>query len=322
MEIKLIDILKASDNIKGIVRKTPLEYSYHLSKLTDANIYLKLENQQKTGSFKLRGATNKIKSLTKEEMKKGVVTASAGNHAQGVAYVSNMLDIDAKIVVPTTAPKTKIESTKRLGANVIVHGKDYDGSEEYAYEIEKNEDRTFVHAFNDPKIIAGQGTIGLELLDDNKDLDIVLVPAGGGGLISGIARACKYIKPDIKIIAIQPEVSKPWYEAFKNKKYTKIEMFDSLADGLVGDIHADMVDDFNKYVDDVVLVSEDSIKKALYYLIDKHHQIAEGSSVVGIAALLDNKIDVKGKNIATIITGCNIDTIKVKEIINEYEGRI
>lgn len=322
MNISLLDIIKAKEIMKSVAKETPFEFSPVLSESSKGEVFLKLENLQRTGSFKIRGAMNKISSLTKEEIKKGIVTASAGNHAQGVAYVSKMLGIHATIVIPESAPLTKIENTKRYGVEVVLKGKDYDDSERIAHEIEKDFGKTYVHAFNDPYIIAGQGTVGYEMLIEQPDLDMILVPAGGGGLISGIARAAKFINPSIKVIGIQPQTSPPWYAAHKNKKYVKVDMYDSLADGLTGDIYPDMVEDFNKYVDDVILVDEDAIGKALYWLIKHHHQIAEGSSVVGIAAILDKRINVEGKKVGVVVTGSNIDSEKIKHILNKYEGVI
>ena len=316
MEITLEHIIEASKRIKGIVKQTPFDYSTPLSDFSGAKFYLKYENLQAVGSFKIRGATNKIKSLTETEKKKGVITASAGNHAQGVAYISRIVGVDAMIVVPENAPLTKIENTKRMGANVVIAGKDYDESESIAYKLEKETGRVFVSAFNDPYVVAGGGTLGLEMLLEQPGLDMLIVPAGGGGLILGVATAAKLISPRIKVIGVQPENSPPWYEAKKQNKYVKVEIFDTLADGLAGDIAADMVEDFNNVVDDVVTVSEKNIAQGIRWMLDKHHTVTEGSAVVGISAVLDRIIDVKGMRVGSIITGCNIDTVKLLEILN------
>ncbi len=318
MAIKLIDVMGAEKRISKYIQRTPMEYSPKLSAELDAEIYLKLECRQTTGSFKLRGAANKLLQLTEEEKAAGAVTASAGNHAQGVAYMSRELQLDTTIVIPESAPLTKIENTKRFGVNVVVQGKDYDDSERIAHELEKESGRTYVHAFDDPMIMAGQGTVGLEMLEDVSDLDVVIVPVGGGGLMTGVATAVKGINPAAKVVGVQPEVSKPWYEAFHQKKYVLEEFGDSWADGLTGDISPSMIDDFNAVVDDMVLVDEEAIQAAIYYMIDKHHQIVEGSGVAGIAALQSGKIDVKGKKVGIVVTGSNLDTKRVKIIVDKY----
>jgi len=319
MDFNIKSIYEAHQKIRDIVKRTPFDYSPQLSNLAGGEVYLKCENYQTTGSFKLRGAVNKMLTLTSEEKARGVVTASAGNHAQGVAYVAQKLGIDAKIVIPKNGSKTKIENTKRMGANVVIAGEDYDGSEAKAWVISNEEGRTYVHAFNDAYIWAGQGTVGLEMLQDIPDLDIILVPAGGGGLIRGVAEAVKSINPSIKVYGIQPETSTPWYTSFKNGCYTHVKMFDSLADGLTGDIAPEMVPDFNRLIDDVFLVTEKEIAKAMYWLIKHQHILVEGSASVGVSLLLDNKLDVSGKKVGIILTGCNVDTKVVKDILNEYE---
>lgn len=318
MSIKLTDVFGAKKRISPFVRQTPFDYSPKLSEALQSEIYLKLESSQITGSFKLRGAANKILQLTEAEKAAGIITASAGNHAQGVAYIARALQVDAVIVIPETAPETKIENTKRYGVTVVVKGKDYDESEAIAYELQKETGRTYIHAFDDPMIMAGQGTIALEMLQEVSDLDAIIVPVGGGGLMTGVASAVKGINPDIKVIGVQPEVSKPWFEAFHQKKYVQEIFGDSWADGLTGDISPTMVDDFNKVVDDVVLIDEESIQQAIFYMIDKHHLIVEGSGVAGIAALMSDKIDAKGKKIGVVVTGSNFDTKRVKAIVDKY----
>ncbi|MDL2294041.1 pyridoxal-phosphate dependent enzyme [Ruminococcaceae bacterium OttesenSCG-928-D13] len=319
MDIGLKEILTAHQKMQGIVKRTPFDASPILSEVTGGEVWLKCENYQTTGSFKLRGAVSRMTTLTDEEKARGVVTASAGNHAQGVAYVARRLGIDAKIVIPENGSKTKIENTRRMGANVVIAGRDYDASEAKAWEISKEEGRTYVHAFNDPYIWAGQGTVGLEMMQDAPDLDIVLVPAGGGGLIRGIATAVKAINPAVKVIAIQPETSTPWYTSFKNGAYTHVEMFDSLADGLTGDIAPEMVPRFNELIDEVYLVSEEEVAKGMFWLAKQQHMLVEGSGAVGVSLLLEGKLDVKGKKVGVVLTGSNVDTKIVKDILNKYE---
>ena len=318
MAISLKDVMGAEKRIENYVSRTPLEYTANLSEMLGAEIYLKMESRQKTGSFKLRGAANKLLQLTDEEKAAGAITASAGNHAQGVAYMSRELKLDTIIVIPENAPQTKIENTRRYGVNVIVRGKDYDDSERIAHELERESGRTYIHAFDDPMIMAGQGTVGLEMIEEKSDLDMVIVPVGGGGLMTGVASAIKGIDSSIRVVGVQPETSKPWYEAFHQKKYVQTQIGDSWADGLTGDIAPSMIEDFNGVVDDMVTIDEESIKQAIFYLIDKHHQIVEGSGAAGIAALLSGKIDVKGKKVGIVVTGSNLDTKRVKYIVDRY----
>jgi threonine dehydratase len=315
MNISLKDVFLAHKRMQGIVKRTPCDYSPELSRLTGGEIYLKCENYQLTGSFKLRGALSKMAALTDEEKERGVITASAGNHAQGVAYVSRSLGIDAKVVIPENGSKTKIDNCRRMGANVVLAGLDYDGSEVRAWEIAKEEERTYVHAFDDPLIWAGQGTVALEMLQDVPALDILLVPAGGGGLIVGIAMAAKAINPEIKVYAIQPETSIPWYASFKNGVYTHVETFDSLADGLTGDISPSMVPLFNTVIDDVFIVTEEEIAKGMVWLIDKHHMVVEGAGVVGVSLLLSERLEVSNKNVGVVLSGCNVDTEVIKNVL-------
>jgi threonine dehydratase len=315
MTVNLKDVFLAHNRMQGIVKRTPCDYSPELSQLTKGEVYLKCENYQITGSFKLRGALSKMAALTDEEKERGVITASAGNHAQGVAYVARSLGIDAKVVIPENGSKTKIENCRRMGANVVLAGQDYDGSEIKAWEIAKEEERTYVHAFDDPLIWAGQGTVALEMLQDVPTLDNLLVPAGGGGLIVGIAMAAKAINPEIKVYAIQPETSIPWYASFKNGVYTKVETFDSLADGLTGDISPSMVPTFNKIIDDVAIVTEEEIAKGMVWLIDKHHMVVEGAGAVGVSLLLSDRLDVSGKKVGVVLSGCNVDTEVIKNVL-------
>lgn len=319
MNTELRDILLAKNRMKGFVRRTPFDMSPLLSEKTGAQVYLKCENFQITGSFKLRGALNKMSLLAEGEKARGVITASAGNHAQGVACVANRFGIEATIVIPKTAPQIKIENTKRFGVNVVLAGTDYDECAQAARRLQKERGLVYVHAYNDPYIIAGQGTVGLEMMEEIPDLDIVLVPVGGGGLISGVARAVKSVNPKAKVFGIQAEVSRPWYESFKQKKYVDIPTQASIADGLSGGIDADMVDDFNQIVDDVFLVSEDEISHAIYWLVKNQRMIVEGSGAVGVAVLWNGKIDVKDKKVGMVLTGGNIDTKLLCDILNKYE---
>jgi len=232
----LREIYRARSRIKGLVRETPLELSTYLSELCDGEVWLKLENQQLTGSFKIRGALNKLLQLTGEERRRGVVAASSGNHAQGVGHAARMLGIDATIVVPSNTPRVKIEAIESYGVELIVHGEEYMEAERMARGMEAEEGKTFVSAYNDPQVIAGQGTIGLEILESNPDLDTILVPVGGGGLVSGMGCAVKAIDEGIEVLGVQSVASPVMYESIRRGRIVDIEMEESVAEGLNGGI--------------------------------------------------------------------------------------
>ena len=303
--------------IKKYIRETPLEKSKSLSRTTFAEIYLKMENWQHTGSFKVRGALNRMLILNDEERAQGVVTASAGNHGLGVAYASDILGIKARIVVPVNAAATKIEMLHTFGVDVVQAGRDYDDSEDVAHRIEKDCNLIFVHAFEDPHIIAGQGTIALEVLQFLPDVDTIIVPVGGGGLISGIGIAAKQIKPGIEIIGVQSEASPAMFRAWKVNQAIEAPIMETIADGLAGRLVSPaMLATVKKYVDDFVLVSEKEIAKAMLYLVETEHILVEGAAAVGVAALLSGKIDVQGKRIVVVLTGRNIDVAALEKIMN------
>ena len=307
MELK--DIYKAKQRISKYTRLTPLDESPFLSKLRENNVLLKLENQQLTGSFKIRGALNKMLTLTKEERDRGIVAASTGNHAQGVGYAARMLGIKGQIVIPTYTPKVKREAIQRYNLDMIVHGDDYIISEKKARDIERNEGKTFISAYNDPLIIAGQGTIGIEIIEQAPDLTTLLVPLGGGGLISGVGCAVKSINPDIELIGVQSEVSPVMYESIKKGRIVEMDLEESVADGLHGGIEEGSItfDFCQKYVDEIMLVKEETIIRAIGDLLAKQRQVVEGSGAVGVAALLENPHRFKGKNVGILISGGNID---------------
>lgn len=320
LQISFRDIVKAHKRVASEIVKTPLIQSLPLSNLAEAEVWLKLECLQKTGSFKLRGSLNKIASLTEAELQAGVITASAGNHAQGVAYASSLKGISALIVVPKTAPETKKAGIKRYGAELVVYGDNYDEAEAHAYLLAKETGRTFVHAFEDNEIIAGQGTVALEALLEEPDFDAIVVPAGGGGLICGIAIAAKAINPDIKVYGIQTHASPPWYYSFRQGRLADVEYSDSLADGLHGGISQGNLDLALNIVDDFLLVEEAEVAKAMYWMAKEHHYMVEGSGAVGIAALQNGYFpQLKGKKVLTIISGSNVDAGKLAKIIKEHE---
>jgi threonine dehydratase len=319
LDVSLFDIVQAKAKIKDQIYATPLIPSPVLSEKTRSEIWFKVEAMQKTGSFKLRGAFTKLLSLTEEERAKGVITASAGNHAQGVAYASSLLQVSALIVVPQNAPETKKAGIRRYGAQLVEHGESYDEAEAHAFELAEQTGRTFVHAFEDEKIIAGQGTVGLEILLDQPDFDTLVVPAGGGGLICGVAVAAKAINPAVRVIGVQSHASPPWYYSFREKKLVDVTYLDSLADGLHGDITQGNLDLALKVVDDIILVEETEIAEAMSWLAKEHHYMVEGSGAVGVAALQNRQLDVQGQKVCTILSGSNVDAGKLANIIATYK---
>lgn len=305
----------AYENIKDVIVKTPLLYSDVFSKKTGNKIYMKCENLQTTGAYKLRGALNKLRNLTDEEKERGVVCSSAGNHAQGVAYASNLLNINSTIVMPQTTPYLKVESTKNFGGNVVLHGEVYDDAYQKAKDIEKETGATFIHPFNDLDVIAGQGTIALEILQDINDIDVIVCPIGGGGLISGVSIAAKNINPNIKIIGVQAAGAPSMYNSFKSGKLEKLSEVSTIADGIAVKVPGDNTFQIIKeYVDDIVTVSESEIAETFLILSEKHKILAEGAGLVSLAAL--NKLEFKNKKIACVISGGNIDMLTITSLIN------
>ena len=323
-KVTIDDIRKAQDTIKDIVKRTDILESTKLSLLTNANIYYKCENLQKTGSFKVRGACNKIANLTEEEKSQGVIASSAGNHAQGVALGAKMNNIEATIVMPSTAPLAKVTATKSYGANVVLEGLVYDDAYAKAVEIQKETGATFLHPFNDKYVIAGQGTIGLEIFEQmNNKVDTILCPIGGGGIIAGIATAAKALNPNVKIVGVQTANIPSMYESMKSGKVTTAFKSTSIADGIsvktVGELTFNIAKDL---LDEVVLVQEDEIAEAVLFLMENQKVVAEGSGAVTTAAILTGKYKPKeNENVVLIISGGNIDVntlnrIVVKGLIN------
>jgi threonine dehydratase len=311
------DIYLAHRRLRDIVRRTPLEPSPFFSEACGGEVYLKLENLQLTGSFKIRGALNKMLQLSPEERRRGVVTASAGNHAQGIGYAAKMLGIRATIVVPRNTPKTKVEAIRRYGVDLIIHGENYDEAERKARELERELSKVYVSPYNDYEIIAGQGTVGLEMWEEKNDLEVVLVPVGGGGLISGVALALKSLNPDIEIIGVQSKASPVMHESIKQGKIVEIPLEESIAEGLHGGIEEGSVtfDLVKELVDDIILVEEEDIGNAIALLLEHHHQVAEGAGAVGLAALMTDAKRFNGRKIGVVISGGNIDISLIKKIL-------
>ncbi|MBQ1940790.1 MAG: threonine ammonia-lyase [Anaerovibrio sp.] len=312
----IADIYRAAKQLDGIVSKTKLIESQFFSDLCGNTIYLKPENLQKTGSFKLRGAYNKISQLTEEERKKGVITASAGNHAQGVAFAAQKLGCKAVICMPATTPILKVEATKAYGAEVVLYGDTFDDAAAKSQELQKKKGYVYIHPFNDEKVIAGQGTTALEIIDDLKDVDAILVPIGGGGFASGVALACKAVNPHVKVIGVEPEGAACMENSFMKNEVSTLPAVDTVADGCAVKTPGDLTYAFcKKYLDQIITVSEVEIMSALLSLIEKHKLIAEGAGALSLAAL--NKLPFKGKKVVAIISGGNIDISTISALIDK-----
>ena len=313
---KLEDFIKAKEKLSKVLLETHLIYSPIFSKESGNKVFIKPENLQKTGSFKIRGAYNKISNLTVDEKKRGVIASSAGNHAQGVAYGAKESGIKAVIVMPKSTPLIKVESTKQYGAEVILHGDVYDDAYKKAKELEEKEAYVFVHPFNDEDVLDGQGTIALEILEELPETDIILVPIGGGGLISGIACAAKILKPEIKIIGVEPEGAASAYEAIKENKVVELKEANTIADGTavkkIGDLNFEYI---KKYVDEIITVSDYELMEAFLLLVEKHKIIAENSGILSVAAT--KKIKEKNKKVVSVISGGNIDVLMISSMINK-----
>ena len=318
MSVSLEEIQKARETLNGVICRTGLAYSNIISEMSDNNVYLKMENLQRTGSFKLRGAYNKIANLDETEKKNGVIASSAGNHAQGVALGATTFGIKSTIVMPKHAPLSKVIATRGYGANVVLHGDVYDDAYAEAKRIQAEENATFVHPFNDPLVMAGQGTIALELLEDLPDVEVVVVPIGGGGLISGMAVALKKLKPTIKIIGVQTKNMPSMAEAIAQKHIVTVDGIPTIADGIAvktpGDLSFDIC---QRYVDDIVTVDEEEIASAILLLLEKVKTVSEGAGAASIAAVLNRLSDYKNRKIAALISGGNIDVNTMTRIINK-----
>lgn len=314
----LQDILVAQRNLSGLITRTPLEYSFLLSQRAGCQVYLKLENWQKTGSFKVRGAINKVACLTEEEKARGLVTASAGNHALGVAYAARALgNVPTTLFVPINAPASKLKKLEEFDCDVSLSGHSYEEAHHAAEDFGRFHGATYIHAYDDPRIIAGQGTIGLEVLEDLPEADAILVPVGGG-LIAGIAVAAKAINPQVQVIGVQPEASPAAYLSLRDgRPYEEYDAAPTIADGLAGGFGRLPFEIAGSLIDEVVLVSEEEIHAAVFTLLELAQLVVEGSSAVGIAALLAGKVNLTGRKVAAVLTGANIDASLLFEIMTE-----
>lgn len=311
-------ILRARENLKGIIHYTPCVSSKTFSRICGNQVYLKTENQQRTGSFKIRGAYNKIVNLSDEEKQRGVIAASAGNHAQGVALGATAYGIQSTIVMPEATPIAKVSATREYGAEVVLHGANYDEAYQKAMELQKESGATFIHPFDDYDVMAGQATIGLEILEQISPVDIVIAPVGGGGLLAGLAMAIKSINPNVKVIGVEAETSNSMQVSIQRKEVSTISIRNTIADGIAvktpGSLTYDLI---SKYVDEIVTVSEAEIANAILMLLERTKMMVEGAGAVGVAALLHNKISVKNKKIVPVVSGGNIDTHMLAKIIHK-----
>jgi threonine dehydratase len=324
--ITLADVQAALGRVRQSIYLSPCTVSATFSQLTGNSIYLKLDNLQRTGAFKERGALNKLLTLTKQEREQGVIAASAGNHAQGLAYHAGKLGIRAQICMPLTTPLIKVSATKAYGADVILHGANYDEACEEAIRCGNQQHLTFIHPFDDDAVIAGQGTLGLEMLQQHPELEAVVVPIGGGGLIGGIACAIKETNPKVRIVGVQTSRLPSMKAAVAEGKPVTIPAAATIADGIAvrraGDRTLPLV---QKYVDDIVTVDEEEIANAILLLLEREKTMAEGAGAAALAAMVNHKIQISGKKIAVLVCGGNIDVTLLSRIIERglvKDGRL
>ncbi|MEO6815584.1 MAG: threonine ammonia-lyase [Edaphobacter sp.] len=326
LSISLADVQAARERLRGSIYYSPCPHSQMLSALTGQQIYLKLENLQMTGSFKERGALNRIATLTPEQAARGVVAASAGNHAQGVAYHATTREIRSIIVMPLATPLVKVTATRNFGAEVVLHGANYDEACDEATRICTAEGMTFIHPFDDPTVMAGQGTIGLELLEQVPELQAVVVPIGGGGLIGGIACAIKESRPDIRVIGVQTSRLPSMAAAIEHHHPVTLSSATTIADGIAvrraGEVTFPVVE---RYVDEIVTVDEDEIASSILVLLEREKTLAEGAGATALAALLQKKTTLKSEHTAVLVCGGNIDVTLLSRIIERglvQDGRL
>ena len=317
VEITLRDVDRARTRIAGVAHRTPLEYARQLSREHGRDVMLKLESFQVTGSFKLRGAMAKLSLLTADQRASGVLTVSAGNHGLAVAHCAEVLGINAIIVVPESASRAKVEAIRRYPVTLIERGASYDEAERAARAMQRESGRAFVSPYNDEDVIAGQGTIALEILEDAPDVEAIIVPVGGGGLIAGVAIAAKAVKPNIKVYGVEPEASPTMSEGLRAGRLIEIEEQETIADGLAGNIEPGSITFpiVQRLVDGIVLVSEESIRNAISRVAREDHLMIEGSAAASIGALADPRIE--GRRVAAIITGRNITFDLFERVVSQ-----
>jgi len=324
--IGIQDIQTAMGRIRAAIRISPCTHSEAFSALTKSEIFLKLDNQQRTGAFKERGALNKLLTLTAEQRAQGVIAASAGNHAQGVAYHAGRHGVRALIYMPLPTPLTKVSATRDYGAEVVLYGANYDEAYEKAIEQSQQYHLTLIHAFDDDAVIAGQGTLGLEILEQQPDIEAIVAPIGGGGLIGGIACAAKEMNPAVRVFGVQPSKIPSMKAAMAHGGPVTLASAATIADGIAvqraGERTFPLV---RKYVDDIVTVEEEEIANAILLLLEKEKTLAEGAGAASIAALLNHKLPLEGKKVAVLVCGGNIDVTLLSRIIERglvKDGRL
>lgn len=316
--ITLKDIKEAKERLTGVIQKTPLSFDTVLSNALNSNIYVKKENLQITGSFKLRGAFNKLSLLSQQQRDNGVVAASAGNHAQGLAYSAQHFNCEATIFMPEATPLTKVSGVKSYGAKVVLKGQNYDEAFEAATTFAKENQKEFIHPFADDDVIAGQGSIALEILEEIENLETLVVPIGGGGLISGIAIAAKQLNPNIKIIGVVASGARAMKESFESQLPIDSISVKTIADGIaVRDVTPKILDIIIDHVDEIVEVEDQEIANAILFLLEKQKLVVEGAGAVTVAALMHKKIDTEDQNVCAIVSGGNIDVTMLSLIIEK-----
>ena len=321
LPLNIGDIKKAQQILSAHARKTPLVKSFYLSSKTGGEIYLKFENMQLTGSFKFRGAFNKISNLSEEEKERGAIACSAGNHAQGGALSAHLLRIKSKIVMPTTAPKAKVDATRGYGSEVILYGETFDDAKAKCEEIIKETGETYLHPFDDVEVMAGQGTIGIDILDDIWDVDTVIVPIGGGGIISGIAVALKSFNPSINVIGVQAENVHGMKASVDQGEIVKHYVAPTIADGCAVKVPGVITFEIVKQiVDEIVTVSEEELEVAMKDLLQRGKAVVEGAGSLATAALLAGKVNkyIKGKKVVAVISGGNVDLQRISSVCEHF----
>jgi threonine dehydratase len=323
--VTLEEIQQARQALRGVTYVTPLQESGPLGDLLNARIFFKLENLQRTGSFKLRGAYNRMRAMSREELAHGVVTASAGNHAQGVALAAHLIGTSAVVVMPEQASMTKVVNTRAYGAEVVLFGDSFDQALQRAWDIARDSGRTLIPAFDDPMVVAGQGTIGLEMLEARSHLDLLVVPVGGGGLIGGIAVAAKALHPHIRVVGVQAEGAASMVKAREAGRPETLAVAHTIADGIAvkrpGDLTFRLI---QEYVDDVVTVADHDISRAILLFLEKSKLVVEGAGAAALAALLSGRIPLKGERVGVVVSGGNIDVSLLSRILEKglvEEGR-
>ena len=310
----LEDFKAARSVLAGVLADTHLVHSAALTKATGNQVYIKPENIQVTGAYKIRGAYYKISTLSQEEKERGLITASAGNHAQGVAYAAQAAGVKATVVMPTTTPLVKVNNTKDYGAQVILHGAVFDDAAELANRLSQSEGYTYIHPFNDPVLATGQGTIAYEIFSDLPDVDIILVPVGGGGLASGVAALAKLLNPNVKVIGVEPVGAASMKASLEAGHIVTLDQVDTIADGVAVKTPGDKIFPYiQKNLDGIITIDDDELVDAFLDMMEKHKMIVENAGLLSVAAL--NHLDCRGKNVVSVLSGGNMDVITVSSLV-------